>query len=90
VQQYFPQIITIEPSLKEEEYQAQLVKWIVDRSFDIYTYKLLAALTFNSAGKDIVKAKAAVTIASNRVAAMSDEVLQRARQAGIPPAPSVP
>ena len=68
-------------SLKEEEYQAQLVKWIVDRSFDIYTYKLLAALTFNSAGKDIVKAKAAVTIASNRVAAMSDEVLQRARQA---------
>jgi len=68
-------------SLKEEEYQAQLVKWIVDRSFDTETYKLLAALTFNSAGKDIVKAKAPVTRASNRVAAVSDKVLQKIKQA---------
>lgn len=67
--------------IKEEEYQAQLVKWIVDSSFDIDTYKLLAALTFNLAGEDIVKAKAAVTRASNRVATMSDEVLQKTRQA---------
>jgi len=69
-------------SLKEEEYQAQLVKWIVDRSFDIYTYKLLAALTLNLAKDDVVKAKAAVTRATRRIAAaVSDEVLQKTRQA---------
>jgi hypothetical protein len=67
--------------INDEEWRAQLVKWIVDSSFEEDVYKQLAALTFNSAGEDIVKAKAAVTRASNRVAAVSDEVLQKTRQA---------
>jgi type II secretory pathway pseudopilin PulG len=67
---------------KEEEYQAQLVKWIVDSSFDIDVYKRLAALTFRSARWDVANAKAAVSRASKRVAAaVPDEVLQKTRQA---------
>jgi len=67
--------------IKEEEYQAQLVKWIVDSSFDEDAYKQLAALTINSARGDIVKAKAAVTRASNRVAPVSYDVLHGERKA---------
>jgi hypothetical protein len=65
---------------KEEEYQAQLVKWIVDRSFDIDTYKLLAALTLRSAGWDVANAKAAVSRASKRVAPLKYDVLHSARK----------
>jgi len=67
--------------IKEEQYQAQLVKWIVDSSFKIDVYKRLAALTFNSATEDIAKAKASVKRASNRVAPLKYDVLHGARKA---------
>jgi hypothetical protein len=60
---------------------ALIIKEFVDRSFTVDGYKLLAALTVNSASEDILKAESAVKRASNRVAAVSDEALQRTKQA---------